>query len=152
MSIPSLQLAFEMRADLATPIDLGVTRLGHRRVVPVLGGTFEGENLRGTVLPGGADWQIIYPDGAVDLDARYTLKTDDGALLQVTNRGIRRGDAETLARINRGETVDPGKIYFRTVATFETSAAAYQWLADALFIGTGERHPDHVRIHFYRVL
>jgi hypothetical protein len=151
MTEPTLQFAFEIHAQVAMPLDLGVIRGGRRRVVQILGGTFEGSGFKGTLL-NGADWQIVHSDGAADLDARYTLKTDDGALLLVNNRGMRRGDSETLARINRGEPADASKIYFRTVATIETSSVQYQWLADSLFIGTGERHPDHVRIRFYRVL
>lgn len=152
MTEPKLGFAFEVRALIAAPIDLGVTRNGHRRIIPILGGTFEGSGLRGTILPGGADWQVIHSDGAADLEARYTLKADDGALVQVLNRGMRRGDKETLAKINRGEPAEVDRIYFRSVATFETSVPAFRWLTDALFIGTGERHPDHVRICFYRIL
>lgn len=152
MTEPSLTFAFEVRAQIGVPLDLGTTRNGHRRVIPILGGDFEGEGFRGTIVPGGADWQVIHADGAADLEARYTLRTTDGALIQVTNRGMRRGDTETLARINRGEPANPGKIYFRSVATLETSAPEYQSLVDAFFIGTGERHPNHVHIRFYRLL
>jgi hypothetical protein len=102
-------------------------------------------------MAGGADWQVLYPDGGADLEARYTLAADDGALIQVTNRGMRRGDARELGKLNRGEPADLSKIYFRTIATFETSAPRHQWLADALFIGVGERFPDRVHVHFYRV-
>jgi hypothetical protein len=154
---PALQFAFEVRAQIGAPLDLGVTRAGHRRVIPVLGGTVQGSSptgqpLEGIILPGGADWQILHPDGAADLEARYTLQTQDGALIQVTNRGMRRGDPDTLGRMNRGEPADVSRIYFRTVATFETSARAYLWLADALFIGTGERYPDRVHVRFHQVL
>jgi len=103
-------------------------------------------------MAGGADWQILHADGAADLDARYTIQTDDGALIYIQNRGIRRGDAEVLRRLNSGQTVDPDQIYFRGLATLETSAPAYSSLADALFICSGERHPDRVVLRFYRVL
>ena len=104
------------------------------------------------MLEGGADWQILHADGAADLEARYTLQTDDGALIYVINRGMRRGPAEVLQRINRGERVNPDEIYFRTYTTFETSAPAYQWLADSVCVGTGERYPDGVVVRFYQVL
>jgi hypothetical protein len=120
-------------------------------VIPILGGTFHGDGFGGTLLAGGADWQVIYPDGSTDLEARYTLVAEDGALIQVTNRGMRRGDPVELGKLNRGEPADMSRIYFRTVATFETSAPQYQWLADALFIGVGERFPDRVHVRFYRV-
>ena len=148
---PQLSFAFEARVRIAAPIDLGVTRIGHRRIIPILGGEVTGQ-LSGNVMAGGADWQILHADGAADLEARYTIQTDDGALIYVLNRGMRRGDPETLQRLNTGQPVDPAQVYFRSVASFETSAPAYSWLADALFIGSGERHPDRVVLRFYRVL
>lgn len=151
MQVPELQLRLSVEALIGSPIDLGPTRVGHRRVIPILGGFFQGDGLRGTLVAGGADWQVLYPDGGADLEARYTLATDDGALIQVTNRGMRRGDAVELAKLNMGQPADLSKIYFRTIATFETSAPQYQWLADALFIGVGERFPDRVLVQFYRV-
>ena len=81
--------------------------------------------MQGRIVPGGADWQILHSDGAASLDARYTIQTDDGALIYVVNRGVRHGPPEVLARLNRGERVDPASYYFRSVATFETSAAAH---------------------------
>ena len=69
-------------------------------------------------MPGGADWQILRPDGAADLEARYTIQTDDGALIYVVSRGVRHGPPEVLARLNRGERVDPALYYFRTAANF----------------------------------
>jgi hypothetical protein len=151
MQVPQLQLRLTVEALIGGPIDLGVTRTGHRRVIPILGGSFHGDGIRGTLVAGGADWQVLYPDGGADLEARYTLATEDGALIQVTNRGMRRGDAVELAKLNTGKPADMSKIYFRTVGTFETSALQYQWLAEALFIGVGERFPDRVHVQFYRV-
>jgi len=148
---PQLSFAFEIRVRIGAPFDLGITRTGHRRIVPILGGEVDGQ-FRGEVLASGADWQILHADGAADLEARYTIQTEDGALIYVQNRGMRRGDPEILKRLNAGQPVDPDQIYFRSVATIETSAPAYSWLADALFIGSGERHPDRVVLRFYRVL
>jgi hypothetical protein len=149
---PQLSFVFEAHVSIAAPLDLGNTRAGHRRVIPILGGDFEGPRIRGKVLEGGADWQILHPDGAADLDARYTLHTDDGALIYVVNRGMRRGSPDVLRRLNAGEPVDPDEIYFRTYTTFETSAPAHQWLADSICVGTGERYPDRVVVRFYQVL
>ncbi|MEO8100755.1 MAG: DUF3237 domain-containing protein [Acidobacteriota bacterium] len=149
---PQLAFAFEARVQIGAPLDLGITRNGHRRIIPILDGEFEGERVRGRVLPGGADWQILHPDGAADLEARYTLETNDGALIYVVNRGMRRGDPALLQRLNSGQPIDVNEIYFRTVAMFESSAPAYAWMTDALFIGTGERYPDRVVVRFYQVL
>ncbi|MEP7354340.1 MAG: DUF3237 domain-containing protein [Acidobacteriota bacterium] len=148
---PQLEFAFEARVQIAAPIDFGVTRQGHRRVIPILSGVVEGPRLQGKVLEGGADWQILHTDGGADLEARYTIQANDGALIYVNNRGMRRGSPDVLKRLNAGETIDVSQIYFRSVATFETSAPAYAWLADALFVGTGERYPDRVVLRFYRV-
>jgi len=152
MQAPELRFAFEIAVDVATPLDLGVTQNGHRRIVPIGSGTVDGPRLKGRVLAGSADWQILRPDGSAELDARYTLETDQGALIYVVNRGIRHGPPEVLAKINRGERVDPGAYYFRTSATFETSAPECQWLTRAIVVGVGERYPDKVVIRFWEVL
>jgi hypothetical protein len=86
------------------------------------------------------------------VDARYTIQADDGALIYVVNRGVRHGPPEVLARMNRGELVDPTSYYFRSAATFETSAAQHAWLTRALVISAGERHPDKVVIRFWEVM
>lgn len=149
---PALQFAFEAVAEIGAPQDLGMTPHGRRRIIPVLGGRFEGPSIRGRILPGGADWQILRSDGTAELDARYTLETDDGALIYVSNRGIRTGSPEVLARLNTGERVDPASYYFRTVAQFETGAAACQWLTQAIFVASAERYPDKVIVRFWKLL
>jgi len=143
---------FEIEVDVATPLDFGVTQNGHRRVTPIHGGRVTGPRLQGRIVPGGADWQILHSDGAASLDARYTIETDDGALIYVVNRGVRHGPPEVLARLNRGEPVDPSAYYFRSVATCETSAAQCAWLQRAIILGVGERYPDKVVIRFWEVL
>jgi len=152
MTPPELRFAFEAAVEVHPLLDVGQTHAGHRRVVPIAGGVVSGPRLQGRVLPGGADWQILRPDGTADLDARYTIQAADGALIYVVNRGLRHGPPEVLARLNRGERVDPESIYFRSAATFETSAAEHLWLTRAIVIGVGERYPDKVMIRFWEVL
>src|SRR5688572_24561007 len=77
---PKLEFAFEVRAQVATPTVVGELQTGVRRIVDILGGTFEGPKLKGKLLQGGADWQLIREDGFTDIDARYTLQTDSGQL------------------------------------------------------------------------
>jgi hypothetical protein len=149
---PQLEFAFEAAVEIGAPLDLGLTALGRRRIIPILGGRFEGPALRGRILPGGADWQIVRADGSAELDARYTLETDRGVLIYVVNRGMRQGPPEVLKRLNAGELVDPASYYFRSVPSFETSAAECQWLTRAIFIGVGERRPDSVTVRFWKVL
>jgi len=148
---PTLTLAFEMRAEVAEPIDLGEVTHGRRRIVEILGGTFEGPEISGRVLPGGADWQMIQPDGFSELDTRYALETDEGDVIYVQNFGIRHAPPEVMSRLNAGEPVDPSSVYFRTMPRFETSAPHLQWLVRSVFVGTGERYPDGVLIRFWRV-
>jgi hypothetical protein len=92
---------------LAAPQELGATPLGRRRIIGITGGRFSGARLSGRVLPGGADWQVIRADGVADLDARYTLETDDGALIYVRNNGYRHGPPEVLQQLAAGMPVDP---------------------------------------------
>lgn len=151
MTPPELRFAFEVTVDVQTPLDLGQTQAGHRRIVAVPGGVVTGPRLQGRVLSG-ADWQILRPDGTADLDARYTIQADDGALIYVVNRGVRHGPAEVLARLNKGERVDPATYYFRSAASFETSAPQHAWLTRAVVVGAGERYPDKVVIRFWELL
>lgn len=141
-----------MEVEVAVPLDLGQTQAGHRRVIPIAGGRISGPRLQGRVLPGGADWQILRPDGTADLEARYTIQTDDGALISVVNRGLRHGPPEVMARLNKGERVEPGSYYFNSVAIYETSAPAHYWLTRAIILGAGERYPDKVVIRFWQML
>ena len=151
---PALEFAFEVRAEVADPLVIGELPTGQtRRIIDILGGTFEGPNVKGRVRPGGADWQLIRrADGFTDVDARYTLETDTGALIYVTNVGIRHAPPEVMRRLNAGEAVDQSAIYFRAVPRFETAAPQLQWLTRSIFVATGERYPNGVIIRFWRVL
>jgi hypothetical protein len=149
---PELEFAFEVRAEVADPTVVGELPTGTRRIIDILGGTFEGPEIRGTLLPGGADWQLIQEDGFTDIDARYTLETDDGHLIYVSNIGIRHASSDVMAKLNAGETVDPSLIYFRAVPRFEVAAPELEWLMRSIFIATGERYPNGVIIRFWRVL
>ena len=148
---PTLEYLCRVTIELATPLEVGPTPLGERRVIPIIGGHFAGNRLSGEVLPGGADWQLVRGDGAALLDARYTLRTTDGALIYVSNQGLRHGPPEMLARLRRGESVDPASYYFRTVPTFETSSPAYVWLHDLIAICSGVRAASAVILDFYAV-
>ena len=149
---PALKFAFELRVQVAQPTVIGDLPTGTRRIIDILDGSFEGPALKGTVLPGGADWQIIHEDGFTEVDARYTLRTDAGQLIYVSNIGIRHAPPEVIERLNAGKEVDPALVYFRTVAKFETAAADLQWLMRSIFIATGERYPTGVVVRFWRVL
>lgn len=149
--LPELEFAFETTAIVSPLVVVGETQYGTRRFVPITGGTFEGPNLRGTVLPG-TDWQLVRNDGVLEIEASYALLTDDGALITIVNRGLRHAPPAVMERLNRGEIVEPELVYFRTVPKFETAVEKYRWLTKGVFIGSGERKPDSVLIRFWRVL
>ena len=149
---PKLELAFEAHVEVGKPDEVGPVAGGTRRLIPILGGTFRGPGLKGKILPGGSDHQLLQPDGFTQLEARYFLQTDEGEKIYVTNRGVRYGAPEVLARLNAGERVDPSLIYFRSAATFETATPRLLWMTRAIFVCVGERYPTEVVLRFYRVL
>ena len=149
--VPKLTFAFELHATVDAPQELGQMRSGRRRIVAITGGRFEGPGIKGKVLPGGADWQTIQPDGFSELDTRYTIQTDAGQLIYVQNAGVRHAAPDVMAKLLAGQTVDPSLVYFRTVPRFETSAPELQWLTRAIFVGVGERYPTEVVVRFYKL-
>jgi Protein of unknown function (DUF3237) len=148
----STKYVFSLAIKIGTPIVAGDFGQGVRRIIPVLGGDVRGEGMRGRILPCGADFQIIRPNGFTELEAKYAFEMDDGAIVYIENIGIRFGPKPLLDRIARGEIVDPAQIYFRSVPKFETGAAKYRWLMENLFVGVGARHPDRVEIDVHQVL
>jgi hypothetical protein len=146
-----LEFVFEVRAIVDAPLIIGPSSRGLRRVIPILGGVVAGPRLNGEIVPGGADWQYVRPDGVLSLEARYTLRANDGALIQVINRGMRHGPADVMARVMSGEPVAPDAYYFRTVAEFEAPIGVHDWLNKAIFVGVAQRRPDAAIVQFYRV-
>ena len=141
MSEIRTEFLFTITITVETPLVVGAIPLGERRIVQITGGHFEGPRLRGTVLPGGSDWILRRADDALQLDVRASLRTEDGALVNMLYRGLRHGPREVIERLDRGEPVDPSEYYFRTAPSFETSAPAYLWLNKIVAIATGRRVP-----------
>lgn len=148
---PSFEFIFRAEVTVAAPLEFGQTPLGTRRIIDITGGSVEGPALSGEVLPGGADWQIIQKDGSAVLEARYTIRCRDDALIYVRNFGYRHGPAEVLARVAKGEMVDPALYYFRATPFFETAARQYDWLNKTLAMTSGIREKDRVVLDFYAV-
>jgi len=141
---PALQAqrVIVVHADLAERQEIGASKHGVRYVVPILGGRFEGpEALAGEVLPGGADWQLLRADGVLEIDARYSLRAQDGALIHVRNRGI----------VVRPLASEP--LYVRSVPELEVaSTSAHAWLNRVIFLGTLQLLSRHkVCVAIYRV-
>ena len=152
MEVPQLEFAFELKIKVAQAMEVGVTPQGTRRIIPITGGSFEGPTIKGTVVPGGYDWQIIRTDGVADIDARYVLATSDGVLITIVNKGLRHGPKEVMQKLARGEKVNPSLYYFRSIPYFETSETKYDWLTKNIFLATGIREPELVIIQVWKVL
>jgi hypothetical protein len=149
--VPGLRHFSRATVQVAAPQLFGRTLLGERRVVQILGGQLEGK-LSGEVLPGGADWQIIAASGVAQLEARYTIRTPDGALILVQNRGIRHAAPAILEQLYAGKLVDPSNYYFRGTPTFETGENPHAWLNKIVAVCSGARTPTEVVLDFYEVL
>lgn len=146
------QPLFVLEAELHKPQMIAKTPFGERKIVTVAGGTFNGARLRGTILPGGADWALTRNDGSLQLDVRLTLETDDGAQIFMTYRGVRHGPEAILERLSKGEPVDPSEYYFRIAPFFETGAEKYAWLNNIVSVGYGERLAKGPRYTIYEIL
>ncbi len=144
---------FTLEIEVAQVVDLGTTPNGQRRIATVGGGRFKGDGLNGTIQPNPAgDWLLLRPDGVLVLDVRLTLETDDRQLIYMTYRGLRHGPAEVMARLNRGEAVDPGSYYFRTTPVFETASQKYERLNRIVSVATGRREPAGPVYEVYEIL
>jgi len=137
------RLLMTMHVKVGTLLNIGAVPHGTRRTAPLDDGTFEGPRLRGTILPGSsADWQLLRSDGVLEMDLRFTLRTDDGALILMRSFGLRHGPPEVIAAIGRGETVDPSTYYFRTMPRFETAHPTYLFLNRLVAVASGDRRRE----------
>jgi Protein of unknown function (DUF3237) len=144
---------FDLTLQLHPILDLGATPAGERRIVPVSGGQFTGERLRGEVLShAGSDLLLTRADGSFQQDVRLALRTDDGAIVLMTYRGVRHGSPGVNARMARGEAVAPSEYYLRTAPFFETAAPKYAWLNKIVSVGIGERLPAGVLYRVFEIL
>jgi hypothetical protein len=122
---PELELLYRSVVKLGEVIQVGETARGVRRIIPIVGGTFEGPDMKGEILPMGWDWQLDRKDGCTEIIADYFLKTDDGVVINVVNSGaLCRPSAD-------GAPVPP-----RTSPVFEAPLGKYDWLSKGGYIGT----------------
>ena len=149
---PELRFLCDFTVNLAAPLELGDASPGRRRIIPIVGGSVRGERLTGEILNLGADWQTVYRDGIAYLDTRYAMRTQDGALIDIRNVGLRHGPDEVIQALARGEAVDPSRYYMRTTPRFETGDSRYAWLNRMVAIGTGAREASAVRLKIYEVI
>ena len=146
------ELLFTLTGRVLPAQEIGTSSLGQRRIIPIEGGEFEGPKLRGTVLPGGADWMLVRPDGVAQINVRMTLQTDDGDLIFMKYGGFRHGPKDVMDRLARGEAVEPTEYYFRITPLFETGSREYAWLNKIIAIGMGHRLTNGPVYYVYEIL
>ena len=127
-----------------------MTRAGHRRIIPILGGVING-TLDAEILAGGWDHQTVTAAGTLEIDSRYAARTSDGSRVEIHARGVRTGALEVLAALARGDSVSPSEYYFRTSLRFETSSPLLSHLERHLFIASASRRADGVHYTAYKV-
>ena len=149
---PKLEHVCDITVELGAVKELGDGRGGRRRIIPIIGGTVSGQGLTGRVLNVGADWQTVLNDDLAQLDTRYALETNDGAVIEILNFGFRHGPQEVMAAVARGENVSQDEYYMRTHARLETGDSRYSWVNLSLFIGTGTRLKSQVLISLFQIL
>jgi hypothetical protein len=149
---PATGLDLVFRADVLVGDveDHGITRAGHRRVIPILGGRLS-RGIEAEVLPGGADWQVVHDDGVLEIDTRYSARTAEGGLVHLRTRGIRAGAPEVLEALLRGAPVAPSDYYFRIVVEIETSVPELRPLQDSLLVAAAARGAGRVVYDAFRV-
>lgn len=148
--VPVLRPVCTLEVELGPIREMGKGRGGHRRIIPIVGGTVSG-SIEGRILDLGADWQLVYDDGLSFLDTRYAFETHDGALIEIVNLGFRHGPADVMARLAAGEAVDPADYTMRTSARLETGDARYDWVNRTVFVCSGSRSAHGVVIDLYAV-
>lgn len=148
---PALVYFADLTVEVGQPQVLSHGPRGTRRLVPITGGEARGNGWTARVLPGGTDFQLIVSETLSELDARYGLETDAGDLIYVQNHAVRSAPAEVMAKLLRGEPVDPAQVYFRCNPRFETSSPTLGWIAERMFVGVGVRHPAQVVMRFFNL-
>lgn len=148
---PSLEFFAELNIQLDPALVVGETPQGIRRIIPIVGGTVLGPTIKGEIIKGGADWQVVRKDGTTELEAHYQFKTDDGTIIYIKNVGIRSATPEVAKRMMAGEKVDPSEYYFRAIPHLDAPVGKYHYLNNLIFVSTGERYPDGVKIRIYIV-
>lgn len=142
---------FNLKGRVSAPIDLGKGLAGTRRIYGLEGGEFEGERLRGRVLPGGGEWFLQGEGSLGQPDVRLLLETDDAVPIYVHYTGFLDFNETVLAKLGEGKSTEFGDTQFLTHVRFETGHPKYEWLARTLAVGEGRMHPDCVEYAIYEV-
>lgn len=141
---PRLEFVYEATVGIAPLEDVGEVSSGHQRIIPITGGSFEGPNIKGKVVPGAADWNLVRNDGVTVVSASYFLRTDDGVYIKILNQGVNPALAPGAA--------PPSRPRF-TIPSFEAPKGRYDWLNKSVFVGTlASGAPGSVRIRVFRLI
>jgi len=150
---PELEFVYDATGELGEPREIGPVVDGTRRIIPIIGGgSVMGPRISGRLMGNSADWQLTRPDGVTVADAIYAIETEDGALVQIRNKGRGHGAPEVMERLRNGEDVDPAEYYFRTVPEFLAPQGPYDWLNRSIFICAGARYASSIKLSVWRVL
>jgi Protein of unknown function (DUF3237) len=147
--LPKFEFVYECDATLTPAVEMGKTVEGERRIIPITGGTVRGPKIRAELLQGGWDWNLSRSDGAGSVDAAYYMKTDDGVLIRIVNKGVGGGGGPPPVDAN-GE-----RFFMFTHPEFEAPVGKYDWMNRAMFVGTlGARKDAHnaVLIRVFQVV
>ena len=147
---PTLTFAFEARVAIAESLRIGRSPGEEPWFTPITGGTVAGPRLNGVVMAYGGDWSVTRGT-TTTLDARYLLRADDGAVIDIHNRGVWRADLEVEKRVEAGEAVDESEYYYRTSPVFQTDAPAHAWLNSTVFVGMARGEDRMVCIRFFEL-
>ena len=151
LAAPALERFADLEVEVGAPIEVGAVAGGLRRLIPITGGRCVGRDFTARVLPGGADFQLVTSATMARLEARYVLETDAGDRIYVHNDAIRTAAPAVMARLVRGEPVDPAEVYFRCVPRFECAAPSLAWIGERVFVGVGVRRPALVAMRFFEL-
>lgn len=149
-STPGLTFAFEIRAQVGETLHIGHGDGEVTEFTPITGGTVDGPRLRGTVLAGGGDWSSTRGE-VCELDARYLILAEDGAVVDIANRGFYRPAPDSPDQFDNGLQTAHAGHYYRTSPVFRTDAPAHRWLAGTVFVGLARPEDDVVVIRMYSV-
>jgi hypothetical protein len=153
---PKLEFVMELKVNTDPMQKIGQTAHGERRIIPITGGTFEGPKLKGVVLNGGADYQFVNKENTrTEIEAIYSIKTDDGVMIHIRNVGIVSRTKEEAEAIAQGKQIDWSKVYFRANPKFEAPQdSKYDWMNNAIFIckGIPSGGKGYVTIQVWEVL
>jgi len=128
--VPKFELLYECDATLSPAVEMGKTVEGQRRIIPITGGSVRGPRIRGELVSGGYDWNLSRSDGAGSVEAEYYMKTDDGVLIRIVNKGVSSGGPPST-----DEASGEGFFMF-THPSFEAPTGKYDWINRAMFVGT----------------